>query len=145
MNDRERGHRALSHTADRRMEAWGPTLEELFAAAAEGMFGESEELAAIPRASEWHLELQSDTPEDLLRAWLAELLWLWEREEQVPCEFEVREIAPGPWHLSARVRGGPAPADRPHTGAPPKAVTYHGLRVWQDETGLWRAEVVFDV
>jgi len=140
-----RGYRALSHTADRSIEAWGQTLVELFAAAAEGMFSESEELAAIPRQTEWTIELQSDTREDLLRSWLAELLWLWEREEQVPCEFQVREIAEDPWRLSARVRGGPAPMDRPHTGAPAKAVTYHGLRVWQDEGGLWRAQVVFDV
>lgn len=140
-----RGYRALSHTADKKIEAWGRTPEELFAAAAEGMFGEAEDLEAIPRAAEWTIELQSDTREDLLRSWLAELLWLWEREEAVPCEFEVREVAEQPWRLSARVRGGPAPPDRPHTGAPAKAVTYHGLRVWQDEEGLWRAQVVFDV
>jgi len=145
MGERERGYRALSHTADKSLEAWGRTLEELFEAAAEGMFSESEDLAAIPRQMEWNVELQSDTRDDLLRAWLAELLWLWEREEAVPCEFEVREVAEKPWRFSARVRGGPTPPGQPHTGAPIKAVTYHGLRVWQDEQGLWRAQVVFDV
>ena len=145
MKESERGYRALSHTADRAIEAWGRTLAELFETAAEGMFGESEDLAAIPRQEEWSLELQSDSREDLLRSWLAELLWLWEREEAVPCEFEVTAVAEGPWRLSARIRGGPAPPDHPHTGAPAKAVTYHELRVWQDEKGLWRAHVVFDV
>jgi len=140
-----RGFRALSHTADKAIEVWAPTLPELFAAAAEGMFGESEDLAEIPAETEWNIEVQADTREDLLRSWLAELLWLWEREEAVPCEFEVREVASEPWRLSARVRGGPAPPDHPHTGAPAKAVTYHELRVWQDEAGLWRAHVVFDV
>ena len=142
---RTRGFRSLSHTADKAIEAWGPTLEELCVAAAEGMFSESEDLASIPAMTEWGIELQADTREDLLRAWLAELLWLWEREEAVPCGFEVREVAQEPWRLSARVRGGPAPAESPHTGAPVKAVTYHDLHVWQDEEGVWRAHVVFDV
>ena len=145
MPDSDRGYRSLSHTADKSMEAWGPTLEALFEVAAEGMFSEAEDLAAIPRQTDWTVELQSDTREDLLRSWLAELLWLWEREEAVPCEFEIRGIAEEPWRLSALVRGGPAPPGQPHTGAPAKAVTYHGLRIWQDEQGLWRAHVVFDV
>ena len=134
----------MSHTADKAIEAWGQTREELFAAAAEGMFSESEDLAAIAAEQEWVIELQADTQEDLLRSWLAELLWLWEREEAVPCAFEVREVAEGPWRLSARVRGGPPPSDHPHTGAPVKAVTYHDLRVWREDA-LWHATVVFDV
>ncbi len=149
MNETEttepRGFRSLSHTADKAIEVWGQTEEELFVTAAEGMFSESEDLAAIPPETEWVIELQADTREDLLRSWLAELLWLWEREEAVPCAFEVREVAQQPWRLSARVRGGPAPPDRPHTGAPIKAVTYHDLHVWQDAQGVWRAHVVFDV
>ena len=140
-----RGFRALEHMADKALEVWGETLEELFTAAAEGMFSESENLDTIPPASEWGIELQADTREDLLRSWLAELLWLWEREEQVPCAFQIHVVAEQPWRLSARVQGGPPPADTPHTGAPIKAVTYHDLHVWQDEQSRWWAHVVFDV
>ncbi len=140
-----RGFRSLSHTADKAIEAWGQSLADLFVAAAEGMFSESEDLDTIPPETEWSIELQADTREDLLRSWLAELLWLWEREEAVPCSFEIREVAQEPWRLSARVLGGRTPPERPHTGAPIKAVTYHDLHVWQDEDGLWRAHVVFDV
>jgi SHS2 domain-containing protein len=140
-----RGFRSLDHAADMAIEAWGETLSDLFAAAAEGMFSESEDLHAIPPETEWSIELQADTREDLLRSWLSELLWLWEREEAVPCAFEVREVAEQPWRLSARVQGGPTPTDRPHTGAPIKAVTYHELRVWPDDQGRWWAHVVFDV
>ncbi len=140
-----RGFRSLPHTADKAIEAWAPTLPELFETAAAAMFSGSEDLGDIPAQSEWVIELQADTREDLLRSFLAELLWLWEREEAVPCAFEVREIAENPWRLSARVQGGPAPAERPHTGAPVKAVTYHELRVWQDDRSRWWAHVVFDV
>jgi SHS2 domain-containing protein len=140
-----RGFTPLEHTADKSIEAWGTTLPELFVAAAEGMFSEAEDLAAIPPETQWALDLEAASREELLRAWLAELLWLGERDELAPCRFQVHAVSGPPWRLSATVQGGPPPADRPHTGAPVKAVTYHQLRVWRDGAGTWRARVVFDV
>ena len=139
-----RGFTELEHTADRAVEAWGATLPELFVAAAEAMFSVSEELSKIERAQEWGVELEAEAPEDLLRAWLAELLWVSERDLAIPCGFEVEELDERRWRLKAKAWGGPAPRETPHTGAPVKAVTYHELRVWQAE-GVWRAHVVFDV
>jgi SHS2 domain-containing protein len=139
-----RGFRDLEHTADKAIEAWGASLGDLFCAAAEGMFRLSEELAQIPRGREWKVQAEGDTAEDLLHAWLSELLWLSERDAAVPAEFEVQELSEGPWRIRARARGGPAPPGLGHTGAAAKAVTYHGLRIWRED-GLWRAQVVFDV
>jgi SHS2 domain-containing protein len=139
-----RGFVELEHTADRAVEAWGATLPELFVAAAEAMFSVSEELSKIERLQEWSLELEAETPEDLLRAWLAELLWVSERDLAIPCAFGVGELDETRWRLRAKAWGGPAPRETPHTGAPVKAVTYHELRVWMKD-GVWRAHVVFDV
>ena len=141
------GFRPLNHTADKSIEAWGATLPALFCAAAEGMFSESASCAQIAAEQEWAIEVEGDTLEDLLHAWLSELLWVSERDEVVLCSLEVSEIAGGergPWRAHGRARGGPPPKDSPHTGAPVKAVTYHGLRVWQQDD-LWRARLVFDV
>ncbi len=51
-----RGYRSLEHTADKAMEAWGPSLSELLVAAAEGMFAESYDLPQIPRSQEWNCQ-----------------------------------------------------------------------------------------
>jgi SHS2 domain-containing protein len=139
-----RGFRPLEHTADRSIEAWAPTLPDLFCAAAEGMVSESADSAHIALEREWSIEVEADNPEDLLLAWLSELLWIAERDEAALCQFEVESLQESPWRLRGRARGGPIPLDSPHTGAPVKAVTYHGLRVWRDGD-LWRTRLVFDV
>lgn len=154
-----RGFRSLEHTADKAIEAWGPDLRELFAAAAEGMFSESVSCEGIAAAHEWVVEADGDSLEGLLHAWLSELLWVSEREDEAICRVEVESLEEGPFRLRGRAWGGAPPADMPHTGAPVKAVTYHDLRVWQEqapsakgtgpeapgEQGVWRAHIVFDV
>lgn len=142
-----RGFRPLDHTADKSIEVWGPTLPDLFAAAAEGMFGGSADPARVPPEQEWSVQVQAASLEDLLHAWLSELLWIAERDEAVLCQFEIADLQQseqGPCRLRGAARGGPLPTDRSHTGAPVKAVTYHALRIWRDGD-LWRARLVFDV
>jgi SHS2 domain-containing protein len=142
--DSRRGFRPLAHTADKSMEAWGPTLADLFAAAAEGMFSESASCGQVAPEHEWPVEVEADTPEELLHAWLSELLWVAEREEAAICRVQVEALEERPWRIRGRAWGGSPPPELPHTGAPVKAVTYHGLRIWQ-EAGQWRARLVFDV
>lgn len=144
--DAQSGFRALDHRADKAIEAWAPDLKRLFRAAAEGMFSESADPAVISADQEWAIQVQASTVEDLLQAWLSELLWIAERDEAVLCEFELSAVEQmaNSWSARGRARGGPVPPDSPHTGAPVKAVTYHELRVWQDGD-LWRAHLVFDV
>jgi len=139
-----RGFRPLAHTADKSIEAWAETLSELFAAAAEGMFSGSASCAATAADRGWPVEAEADTLEELLHAWLSELLWVAEREGIAICRVEADSLKERPWRVRGRASGGPPPPDMPHTGAPVKAVTYHGLRVWH-EGGLWRARLVFDV
>jgi len=142
--DPSRGFRALDHTADRAIEAWGPDPRALFHQAALGLFAESESGAAIEPEQEWRIQVEADSLEELLRAWLTELLWVSERDEAAVCRVEVDEVQQQPYRARGRAWGGRPPADQPHAGAPPKAVTYHELRVWQDQ-GSWRAHLVFDV
>jgi len=144
VTESSRGFRSLEHTADKMIEAWGATLAELFAAAAQGMFAESANCAQVTPDHEWTVEVEAETREELLHAWLSELLWVSEREEAAICRVEVDRLEEQPWRVRGRAWGGPPPADVPHTGAPVKAVTYHGLRVWR-EGDVWKARVVFDV
>ncbi len=142
-----RGFRPLNHTADKSIEAWAPTLPDLFCAAAEGMFSGSADCSAITPDQEWSIQVQAASLDDLLHAWLSELLWISERDAAALCRFEIEDLQGadnGGWRARGCARGGPIPTDAPHTGAPVKAVTYHGLRVWQ-HNDLWHAHLVFDV
>jgi len=141
--DGRRGFRVLPHTADKSIEAWGDTLSELFLAAAEGMFNLTQDLSSIKQEYEWVIEVAADSPEDLLHAWLAELLWVAERDEATPCAFEVEALDEQSWSLTGRAWGGSASPET-RRGAAVKAVTYHDLKV-KREKDVWRVRVVFDV
>ena len=149
MNNVTRGFRSLEHTADKAIEAWGPDLGQLFRAAAEGMFSESVSCEGIAQEQEWSIQVEADSLEGLMHAWLAELLWVSERDEASVCRIEVDELQQEPCRMRGRAWGGAPRADMPHTGAPVKAVTYHDLRVWQEQApaqqSVWRAHIVFDV
>jgi SHS2 domain-containing protein len=142
--DARSGFRALEHTADRAIEAWGPALPDLFRAATEGMFSESTNSARVKAEQEWSIQVEAASLDDLLQAWLSELLWVSERDDAAICRVEVDSVNDDPWRALGRAWGGAAPRGTPHTGAPVKAVTYHNLRVWH-EGDLWRAHLVFDV
>ncbi len=142
--DATSGFRSLEHTADKAIEAWGTDLKQLFAAAAEGMFSESVSCEQIAEEREWSVEADGESREELLHAWLSELLWVAERDEAAVCRIEVDEFQEQPYRVRGRAWGGAPPADAPHTGAPVKAVTYHELRIWQ-EGATWRAHIIFDV
>jgi SHS2 domain-containing protein len=108
------------------------------------MFSESVSCEGIAPEQEWGIEVEADSLEGLMHAWLAELLWVSERDEACVCRIEVESLQESPYRLRGRAWGGSPPPDMPHTGAPVKAVTYHDLRIWQ-QGDLWRAHVVFDV
>ena len=136
------GVRILEHTADTGIEAQGATLEQCFARAAAGMFacfmgdGRDDEGAALD------VEVQADSPEELLVAWLEELLYRAEVDGLLLHTFEVMEV--GRSSLKARVRGRRLRPDDEPAGAAVKAVTRHGLSVGR-AGGRWRATVLFDV
>jgi len=129
------GYEEIRHTADVSLRAWGKSLEELFALAAEGMFsliGEPD-LVEVTR----QVELSADDVEALLVDWLNELLYLSESMGELYAQFSVA-IQPG-WHLEATARGGPGSA----SGIVIKAATYHGLSVERKDDS-YTATIVFD-
>jgi len=131
----------LDHTADAGIRARGDTLAELLAACAEGMFailverGETrEELAA-------EITLEADDAEELVHAWLRELLFRFSAEGFLPHRFEIEA---NETRLRALCHGERFDPSRHPGGTEIKAVTYHGFQVTQTPEG-WAAEVLFDV
>lgn len=136
----------LDHTADVGFEIRAESLEDLLETAADAAFSvilvdrpeevEAEEEVRIPSDG-------ANQPDELLVAWLQELLYLFETESLVPMRFTFHER--GPDALRARVGFGRFDPERHRTGSEIKAVTYHGLEVKQDEKGRWTARVIVDL
>jgi SHS2 domain-containing protein len=131
----------IEHTADKAIIAHGATFELMLESAAAGMFAQQVELSTVARERRWTIVAEGDSAEDLLIAWLRELLILSEREEVVLCDFKITSYAP--WKLEAKVWGGGYGEKVRRTGAGVKAITYHNLAV--AHTRDWQGSVTFDV
>ena len=131
----------LSHTADKGIQAFGSSMEELFENAARGMFSLMADLDKYSPVETRTFELESPDPASLLRTWLAELLYEFEVDRVLFVDFDV-EIEGD--RLRGMARGLPFDPSIEWLGSSVKAVTYHGLYVRQ--TGQrWEAQVIFDV
>jgi SHS2 domain-containing protein len=135
-----RTHEILEHTADVGILSRGSTIEEAFAAAAEGLA----ELtgAWFPgEGRERPVEVRGADREALLVSWLDELLFLHEAEDAVFGGFDVDGVSDD--RLRARVLvAGRAGRDLEDVGI--KAATYHRLKVEPNEDG-WVAQIYLDV
>lgn len=137
-----RGHRTVPHTADLRIEAWGPAREDCLAEAVRGLVGS---FAAVRRArarDRLTLHLTAESDEDLLVAVLDEVIYRLDAESQVPVSVDVRRAPDSGVVVCFAV----APvAEVQITGAAPKAVTMHELRCGPDAAGRWSCSVTVDV
>jgi len=145
--NRERRYEPLPHTADLGVRVRGRDLPELFANAAYGLSDNLVDLESVRPVEERRIEAGGDDLEDLLVRWLGEVLFLFERDAFVACEFGVvvdcaRRDAPST--VRATLRGERVDPARHRLYSEIKAVTYHGLMVAEEPAG-WRAEVIFDL
>ncbi len=132
---------SLEHTADKAIIAHGETYEAMLESAAAAMFAQQVDLTSVPEEREWTVSAEGESAEDLLVAWLRELIFLSEREEAALCDFKILDFSQ--WKLRAEVRGGGYSEKVRRTGAGVKAVTYHNLSVKHE--GDWQGTVTFDV
>ena len=134
----------FEHTADVGLRIEATSLEELFVAAARGVFSlVVENPESIEPRQSLTLELEAEDFEGLFVDWLRELIYRFETEHLLLCECRVN-LFDGNRRLRAECRGEPADWTRHLPDNELKAVTYHGLRVEPTPTG-WEAEVIFDI
>jgi SHS2 domain-containing protein len=137
-----RGFREIEHTADLGIEAEGATPAELFTAAAEGFYSLIADPAGIEAKQEISVAAFGSGWDELLQAWLSELLAEFNLRGFVGKDCVITHIEAERVH--GRVKGEPLDLTRHRFHTEIKAVTYHELKVWQ-EGGAWRARVIFDV
>jgi SHS2 domain-containing protein len=129
----------IEHTADVGIRAYGRSLDELFANAAEGMFSLIADLSDVKRVGEAEVRLTAEDVPTLLLRWLTELLYVHETDRLLFSSFEAKVAGTS---LVGRARGEAIDKSRHELKLAIKAVTRHRLSV--DPTkGV--AEVIFDI
>lgn len=138
----DRGHRSVPHTADLRIEAWGPTREDCIAEAVRGLVESFADTGAAGsrRAAGCHLAAGSDA--DLLAAAVEEVIYGLDANGEIPADLEVSHAADGGIDLTLHVVDASAAEI---VGAAPKAASLSGLTCAQAASGGWSCAVTIDV
>ena len=130
------------HTADIGIRVFGKDLKELFENAAFGMFDVIADLEGIKASEEENVEVHGAVPEELLIAWLDELLYRFCTKDIIYSKFEIKELSED--RIKAKVSGRPIAANRNRLKTEIKAVTYSGLKI-KETPGGYEVEIIFDV
>ena len=129
----------IEHTADVGIRAYGRTLDELFANAAEGMFSLIADLATVKPIGEIEVRVSADDAPTLLLRWLTDLLYVHETEHLLFSSFDAKV---GAGSVVGLARGEGMDKSRHGLKLAIKAVTRHRLTV-DPQRGI--AEVIFDI
>lgn len=129
--------------ADLTVEAYGSTIDEVFANAALAAFNAMTPLEAVKPREMRAFEICSEDLEGLLFDFLNELLYIHDVEFLIFSEIEA-QVDIEAFKLKAVCRGERFNPERHRSGIVVKAVTYHEMRIERVEQG-WRARVVFDI
>ena len=137
------GVRFLEHTADAAIEVRSRSLEGCFARAAAGMFACFTAPATKTAARQSvEVDVSADGPEELMVAWLEELLYQSEVKGLALHEFAVVQVSSS--RVKGSARGPKFGRGAVAVGSGVKAVTRHGLEV-RRIGAYWQARVIFDV
>src|SRR5262245_24144213 len=134
----------FDHTADLGLRIVATDLDDLFRSAAEGLFDVIVANRDQVRQSESErISLAADSLQELLLAWLSELIFRCETEHRLYTHFEV-VLGPEGRHLEATIHGESIDSNRHILDHEVKAVTHHQLRLIR-EADAWVAEVILDI
>ena len=135
-------YEVFEHTADIGLHAYGQTLPELFTNAAAGMESLMVAPAQIEASVSREVRVDGHDLVSLLVSWLNELIFLFDTEYLLLCQFEITDFTDT--HLQAIVRGEPYNADRHDLSSAIKAVTWHEASVEPTSEG-YKARIIFDI
>ena len=121
-------------TSDVMFEAYGRSLEELFANAAEAMFSVICQLKKVRPKQKKEIRAEAESLERLVVAWLQKLIGIVDTDEMFFSKFEVdgvteiKDHTPEKtlWQLKAKVYGEPVSPEKGETVV--KAVTNYGFK-----------------
>jgi SHS2 domain-containing protein len=134
----------FDHTADVGLRIRADDLDDLFRSAARGLF----DAIVVNRdqvrvESTETIDLQAESPDELLVDWLNELLFRCETRHRLYGRFEVA-VADDGRSLQGTIGGEPIDPQRHLLDHEVKAITEHGLTL-RREADHWLAEVILDI
>ncbi|WUD78147.1 archease [Streptomyces sp. NBC_00510] len=134
------GHRAVPHTADVRIEAWGPTREQCLVEAVLGLVECFADVAGVRPARVRRIPVADAADDDLLADLLDEVIFRLEVHGEVPVDVEAESDADGLDVRMAMADVGSVEV----TGAVPKAVSLGELHLAPGPYG-WTCAATVDV
>jgi len=136
------GHRTVPHTADLRVEAWGPTREACLAEAVRGLVDSFAAVAAVRPRHTAERRFIASSDEDLLVAFIEEVIYRLDADGEIPVAAAVRPTPDGGVVLTLSLADV---HEAEITGAVPKAASLHDLRCAPDAAGRWSCGITIDV
>jgi SHS2 domain-containing protein len=133
-------------TADAAFRAWGDSVEEMFAAAAEATLGVMvEEVHALTNRERRTVDLQAESVEILLFVFLQEVVFFKDAEELLlrAGQLDIQPEKQG-YRLCGELQGEKIDRERHLLAVDVKAVTLYQFTVKQTGTG-WECLVVLDI
>jgi SHS2 domain-containing protein len=132
----------IDHTADVGIVAYGNSVEEVFLNAADGVFSLIADLGKVDEETSQQIVVDAPDQEELLVAWINELLYLFDAENLIFSRFKIVEL--GKTKLKAIAYGEQVDPDRHDLRAQVKAATYHRLKLKKGKDGF-RAQLILDI
>ncbi len=132
----------IEHPSDVGFEAYGETLEELFANAAIATYSFMTAVDEIEEEEEREVEIKSEDLYSLMFDWLDEMIFFFEAESLVMKKFDI-EVNLANFSMCGKCKGGKFDPSKHESGIIIKAVTYNMMEIKKNE--VWKARVVLDV
>jgi SHS2 domain-containing protein len=136
------GYELIEHTADIGIRVWANDIKGLFEEAARGLFDIITDIKTVTARIERSVTVRGSGWEEVMVAWLTELLYLHEVKDLLFCDFSVAEVD------RVIIRGvarGEHFNEKRHTiKTVVKAVTYHQLQI-REQDGHLHAQIIFDI
>lgn len=132
----------LEHIADVGFRVRAATLAELFEAAADALVALAIDASGAALNRTFAITVEGDSIESLLVNWLSEILYCLDGEKMAIAQCKVREL--GEHRVTGDAIGEPRDPERHAPRLVIKGVTYHQLKIREDDNGWW-CEVYLDV
>ena len=142
MDIRSPRYTIVEHTADLGIRVRGASLRDLFENAGHALTHLMVQGPFPKETSPVRISLESLDLEDLMVRWLGEILYLFAGDHLIVSSIHL--ISLGPHRLEADLETSPFDPDRHKIQQEIKAVTYHQVRIAQEED-RWEATVLFDL
>jgi SHS2 domain-containing protein len=130
-------------TADFVFEAYGETLNQLFANCAEACFFAMTDIERVEPVKEFNILVDGDNIDELLFSFIAELIYLKDTEKIFFSRFDV-DVASDEKSLKAVVTGDHIDYIDHVIKTDVKAVTFHSLQIKKDDYG-YTTRVILDL